>query len=54
MVIDDTGSWREPRGQFRGRGIMLMQALADDVQIDRMPDGTRGVIRRALAEGGNG
>jgi hypothetical protein len=31
-----------------------MHALADEVQINRTDNGTRVVIRRALAEGGNG
>jgi serine phosphatase RsbU (regulator of sigma subunit)/anti-sigma regulatory factor (Ser/Thr protein kinase) len=53
-VVDDTGHWRAPRGQFRGRGITLMQALADEVRIDRTEGGTRVVIRRTLTEGGNG
>jgi anti-sigma regulatory factor (Ser/Thr protein kinase) len=52
-VVDDAGSWRPPRGEFRGRGLTLMRALADDVQIDRTEGGTRVVIRRALAEGGS-
>jgi anti-sigma regulatory factor (Ser/Thr protein kinase) len=53
-TIDDSGRWRAPRGQSRGRGIILMHALADEVQINRTDNGTRVVIRRTLAEGGNG
>jgi anti-sigma regulatory factor (Ser/Thr protein kinase) len=52
-VIDDSGRWRPPRGQFRGRGITLMHALADEVQIRRTDIGTRVVIRRTLAAGGD-
>jgi anti-sigma regulatory factor (Ser/Thr protein kinase)/putative methionine-R-sulfoxide reductase with GAF domain len=51
-VIDDSGRWRPARGQFRGRGITLMHALADEVQIQRTDIGTRVVIRRSLTEGG--
>jgi anti-sigma regulatory factor (Ser/Thr protein kinase) len=53
-TIDDSGRWRAPRGQSRGRGVTLMHALADEVQINHTDNGTRVVMRRALAEGGNG
>ena len=50
-VIGDTGRWREPRGRDAGRGIILMHALTDDVQIERTQTGTRVLIRRTIAEG---
>lgn len=45
VTVDDRGRWREkvpsPRKQqLRGRGIPLMRALADEVTIDRTPQGT--------------
>jgi serine phosphatase RsbU (regulator of sigma subunit)/anti-sigma regulatory factor (Ser/Thr protein kinase) len=52
-VIDDTGRWRAPRGRDGGRGLILMQALTDDVQIERTQTGTRVLIRRTIAEGGS-
>jgi anti-sigma regulatory factor (Ser/Thr protein kinase) len=52
-VIDDSGQWRPSRGQLRGRGITLMHALADEVQIQRTDVGTHVVIRRTLSEGGH-
>jgi anti-sigma regulatory factor (Ser/Thr protein kinase) len=52
-VIDDTGRWRARRGRDGGRGLILMQALTDDVQIERTQTGTRVVIRRTIAEGGS-
>jgi anti-sigma regulatory factor (Ser/Thr protein kinase)/putative methionine-R-sulfoxide reductase with GAF domain len=51
-VVDDTGRWRSPRGSFRGRGITLMRALSDDVEIERAESGTRIRIRRTITEGG--
>lgn len=46
VTVDDNGRWRQRipaqyRQQLRGRGIPLMEALADDVAIDRTPRGTR-------------
>jgi serine/threonine-protein kinase RsbW len=46
--VNDRGRWHHhapdqapPDRQFRGRGIPLMRALADDTQIDPTPRGTR-------------
>lgn len=52
-VIGDTGHWRAPRGNLRGRGITLMRALSDEVTIERADVGTRVRIRRTMAEGGS-
>jgi anti-sigma regulatory factor (Ser/Thr protein kinase)/putative methionine-R-sulfoxide reductase with GAF domain len=52
--IRDTGEWRAPRGNFRGRGITLMRALSDEVTIERGDVGTQVRIRRRMAEGGPG
>ena len=46
VIVDDRGRWRQKKPvhyqqQMRGRGIPLMEALADDVAIDRTPQGTR-------------
>jgi anti-sigma regulatory factor (Ser/Thr protein kinase) len=45
VTVDDRGRWRQsvpvpPQQQRRGRGIPLMQALADEVLINRTPKGT--------------
>lgn len=45
VTINDRGRWRQSAPiqrpyQVRGRGIPLMEALADDVTIDRTPEGT--------------
>lgn len=46
VTVDDRGRWRQKvpahhHQQLRGRGIPLMEALADEVTIDRTPHGTR-------------
>ncbi|MDM4139574.1 MULTISPECIES: ATP-binding protein [Mycobacterium] len=46
VTVDDRGRWRQKvpvqrQQQMRGRGIPLMEVLADDVVIDRTPQGTR-------------
>ncbi|BBY03548.1 ATP-binding protein [Mycobacterium seoulense] len=46
VTVDDRGHWRQKvpaqhHQQLRGRGIPLMEALADEVTIDRTPHGTR-------------
>ncbi|WP_142280662.1 ATP-binding protein [Mycobacterium saskatchewanense] len=59
VAVDDHGRWRtkvpQPAGsqqEFRGRGIPLMEALADELTIDRTPHGTHvtliwtGLVRR--------
>lgn len=49
VTISDQGCWREPdparQGRVRGRGIPLMQALADDVTIDTSGLGTTVCLR---------
>jgi anti-sigma regulatory factor (Ser/Thr protein kinase)/putative methionine-R-sulfoxide reductase with GAF domain len=46
--VRDSGSWREPRGDERGRGIDLMREFMDEVVIDRAPSGTTLVLERRL------
>lgn len=46
VTVGDRGRWRQKvpaqhHQQMRGRGIPLMEALADEVAIDRTPQGTR-------------
>ena len=52
-VIGDTGRWRPPRGSFRGRGITLMHALSDEVEIEHADTGTQVPEEvRTITEGG--
>lgn len=48
VCISDNGRWREPSPaprNIRGRGILLMRALADDCTIDGGLDGTTVCLR---------
>jgi serine phosphatase RsbU (regulator of sigma subunit)/anti-sigma regulatory factor (Ser/Thr protein kinase) len=48
LRVRDYGSWRAPRGQHRGRGLKLIDALMEDVHISRMEDGTEVMMRRRI------
>jgi anti-sigma regulatory factor (Ser/Thr protein kinase) len=48
FVISDRGSWREPRGTHRGRGISMMRALMETVEVTQDEEGTRVELRRTL------
>ncbi len=48
MTVRDRGRWRTPRGQNRGRGLSIIVAAMDDVEIDRTAEGTEVVMRRRL------
>jgi anti-sigma regulatory factor (Ser/Thr protein kinase) len=48
VAVRDQGQWRASRGQNRGRGLSIMAAAMDDVQIDRGSGGTEVVMRRRL------
>lgn len=48
LEVRDHGRWREPRGRHGGRGLPLIHAVCDAVEIERRTDGTRVRMRRAL------
>jgi anti-sigma regulatory factor (Ser/Thr protein kinase) len=50
VTVSDTGRWRPPRGENRGRGTLFMRTCADDLRVDHGPGGTTVVLRRCLAE----
>ena len=50
VAVRDTGQWRSTRGQNRGRGLSIIVAAMDDVQIDRLDSGTEVVMRRRLRQ----
>lgn len=50
FVIRDRGRWRAPRGVNRGRGLPMMEALMDEVHVDRGEAGTEVVLRRRLGK----
>jgi serine phosphatase RsbU (regulator of sigma subunit)/anti-sigma regulatory factor (Ser/Thr protein kinase) len=51
LRVRDFGSWRAPRGQHRGRGLQLIDALMEDVQIERGEQGTEILMRRRIGAG---
>jgi anti-sigma regulatory factor (Ser/Thr protein kinase)/putative methionine-R-sulfoxide reductase with GAF domain len=44
-TIRDTGRWRSPRGDNRGRGMLIMERCADEVTVDRTANGTEVRLR---------
>jgi serine phosphatase RsbU (regulator of sigma subunit)/anti-sigma regulatory factor (Ser/Thr protein kinase) len=49
LSVRDEGAWREARGRNRGRGLMLMEKVMEEVQVLRSDAGTEIVMRRQLA-----
>lgn len=50
LTVTDSGSWREKRASDRGRGLELIRALMDDVEVVPGEDGTVVRMRKRLAE----
>jgi anti-sigma regulatory factor (Ser/Thr protein kinase)/putative methionine-R-sulfoxide reductase with GAF domain len=48
VTVSDQGQWRAPRGTDRGRGLQLMEALMDSVEVDRQHHGTAVMLGRRL------
>jgi anti-sigma regulatory factor (Ser/Thr protein kinase) len=48
LTVRDSGQWREPRGEHRGRGLTIMKAAMQDVEANRTAQGTEIVMRRRL------
>ena len=49
FVVTDTGQWRPPRGEHRGRGLKLVKAAMDEVEIDSSDSGTAVLMRRRMS-----
>ena len=52
LVIRDRGHWRQPREGDQGRGLSLMRALMDTVELTPSPEGTTVRLRRRLDSDG--
>ena len=50
LIVRDTGRWSEVRARGRGRGLKLMEAVMDSVQLPFSSEGTIVVLRRRLAD----
>ena len=48
VEISDFGNWRPPRGTHRGRGLLLMEGLTDDVEVVRTGEGTTVELTRRI------
>jgi serine phosphatase RsbU (regulator of sigma subunit)/FixJ family two-component response regulator len=52
LIVRDAGRWSEVRARGRGRGLKLMEAMMDSVQLSFSVEGTIVVLRRGLALAG--
>jgi anti-sigma regulatory factor (Ser/Thr protein kinase) len=52
IAISDRGRWRAPREGDQGRGLALMRALTDTVEVSPSPEGTTVRVRRTLESKG--
>ncbi|MDQ4049566.1 MAG: SpoIIE family protein phosphatase, partial [Actinomycetota bacterium] len=51
ITVRDYGRWRPERADERGRGLLLMRALMDTVEVTPSPEGTTVRLRRRLSDG---
>ena len=49
-TVRDSGSWREKRGEHRGRGLSIIEDLMDEVAVERDDAGTLIRMRRRISE----
>ena len=49
IVVRDEGSWREPRGDVGGRGLPIIEAYVDELDVRPGSGGTEVRMRRRLA-----
>ena len=48
ITVRDSGRWREQRGSDRGRGVHMLKAAMDEVQINQIRTGTEVIMKRRL------
>jgi anti-sigma regulatory factor (Ser/Thr protein kinase)/putative methionine-R-sulfoxide reductase with GAF domain len=48
VTVRDRGRWREPRGEHRGRGLMMIRAVMDEVELVPGESGTTVRMTRRL------
>jgi anti-sigma regulatory factor (Ser/Thr protein kinase)/putative methionine-R-sulfoxide reductase with GAF domain len=48
LTVRDTGRWRSPRGTNRGRGLKIIAAVADELDLRTTDAGTEIVMHRRL------
>jgi GAF domain-containing protein/anti-sigma regulatory factor (Ser/Thr protein kinase) len=47
-TVGDVGRWREPRGEHRGRGLTIIGAVMDEVDVASGGEGTEVVMHRRI------
>src|SRR5579875_1695510 len=50
ITVRDHGRWRPPRGEGRGRGLTIIEAAVDRLDVKPSSNGTEVVMRRRLTE----
>ncbi len=48
ISVSDTGNWRAPRGENRGRGLTIIETATDDFDVNSSTNGTEVVMRRRI------
>jgi anti-sigma regulatory factor (Ser/Thr protein kinase)/putative methionine-R-sulfoxide reductase with GAF domain len=48
LIVRDGGRWRPPRGRGRGRGLTIIKAAMDKVEVNTTPNGTEVIMHRRL------
>jgi anti-sigma regulatory factor (Ser/Thr protein kinase)/putative methionine-R-sulfoxide reductase with GAF domain len=48
LAVRDSGRWRPPRGENRGRGLTIIEATMDQLEVRQSANGTEVVMRRRL------
>jgi anti-sigma regulatory factor (Ser/Thr protein kinase) len=48
FVVSDRGRWRGPRGSNRGRGLAIMNAAMDEVDLNSSAEGTEITMRKKV------
>jgi GAF domain-containing protein/anti-sigma regulatory factor (Ser/Thr protein kinase) len=51
LTVRDMGRWREPRGENRGRGLTIIEAIMDELEVKPTKEGTEVLMRRRLGAG---
>ena len=49
LTVRDSGRWRAPRGTHRGRGLKMIEAAVDELDVATTDAGTVVVMRHRLA-----
>ena len=48
ITVRDGGQWRAPRGRGRGRGLTIIKAAMDELEVNTTSDGTEIIMHRRL------